>query len=157
MYTDNSWTKTNGILDAKGITMDLKDFVAISLEQIIDGVKIAQENSKEAGALINPHSLFIFTDNRGEDTEHIFSLSERTVEFDVAVTAIEEDKAKGGFGLVVAGLIGAGVQGGFNTTNSIENRIRFSVPVYLPRQLDERIDKQPKPGWRNELSDVPGL
>ena len=88
--------------------------------------------------------LFVIKDNRGESIELKFSTSQQTVEFDIVVTAIDQDKTKGGLGIFVGG-VGVGVQGQIDALNSTVNRIRFSVPIYFPHQMDEHTENKPMP------------
>lgn len=53
------------------------------------------------------------------------------VHFDVALTAEEGTKTKGGIG-VVAGVFALGTQGAFNESSSAISRIQFKVPLLLP-------------------------
>lgn len=64
------------------------------------------------------------------DFEHHMLLT--NVEFDVAVTAEEAKGTKGGIG-VFMGSVGLGAQGQSETKNTSLGRIKFSVPVSLPR------------------------
>lgn len=55
-----------------------------------------------------------------------------TVEFDVAVVAVEEGEKKGGIGIMV-GSVGIGGQGKAATSNTSESRLKFTVPIILPQ------------------------
>jgi len=103
--------------------MELKDFVAETLNQIIDGVMIAQEHVKEKGAEIAPRGL------SGADREK----AARDVEFDVAVTQVEGSQAKASIGVLFTA-VGLGGQTGYEAKSSIVNRIKFSIPIVLPKQ-----------------------
>ena len=54
------------------------------------------------------------------------------LEFDVAVTATEGSEKKAGIGVAMA-MFGAGGQASSNTMNTSISRIRFTVPVILPK------------------------
>lgn len=54
------------------------------------------------------------------------------VDFDVAVTTVESEQSKGGAGIFVAGL-GLGGQIRSDAQNTVVSRIKFSVPIALPR------------------------
>jgi hypothetical protein len=117
--------------------MELKDFVAQSLHQIVQGVKEAQ--ATDTGAVINPR----IDDSSGSNPDalkkagRLFEVSSRLpieeVDFDVAVTVEESGQAGGkiGAGIKVLGLE-AGMSGASETRNSSVSRIRFSVLVKLP-------------------------
>ncbi len=96
----------------------LEDFIASTLEQIVAGVRRSQEPARQHGARINP--------------AHAAHGHSQAVEFDVAVTVSETEKVKSGIGVVVMGLLGAGVQGASESTNAAINRIRFKVFLDLP-------------------------
>lgn len=103
--------------------MDLKDFVAASLRQILDGV--AQAQAGENGANINAEGAGI------PDGKNVFSNGTygnfTIVEFDVAVSA--ETAGKGGANLQV---FGVGFEGGGEHRAGRANRISFAIPVRLP-------------------------
>lgn len=103
--------------------MDLEHFIAESLKQIIDGARSAQEHAREQGhgAKVNPFVKGITGASYIKD-----------VEFDVAVTIVQDDKKKKGGGLRVAGLV-IGAEGEAASTHESVSRIRFSIPVVLSR------------------------
>jgi hypothetical protein len=96
--------------------MDLEQFVQITLEQIIRGVKGAHLCAAEQAASINS------------------SGTSQVIEFDVAVTTTEDGQKKGAAGLLVLGM-GIGGQITSGTSASSISRVKFSVPVNLPVQL----------------------
>jgi len=140
----------------KAETIQLEDFVAESLSQIIKGVSSAQKSIKGSSALINPVGSFVFKDNRGKQLEFNFKPTPQVVEFDIAVTATSGDNAKGGIGVFI-GSVGLGVQAESNMINSIVNRIKFSIPIYLPQELDENTQNVPKPPSQHPARNIPGL
>jgi len=113
------------------IAMQLEDFVAETLKQIVNGVEVARAHAKEHGAEVNPVDLGL------RDKEKMALRNRRTgalikeVEFDVAVTVTEGKKTKGGIGVFAAG-IGVGAQGQSDAAKSSLSRIKFSVPLMLP-------------------------
>lgn len=110
--------------------MKLQDFVTETLKQIINGVKEAQAESKESGAVISPDSHLSYDNKKylfcsGKLVEH--------VEFDVAVTTSEAKETKAGLGIFVVG-IGVGARGKSDSSSISISRIKFSVPLVLPSQ-----------------------
>ncbi len=95
--------------------MQLKEFVSETLKQIVEGVKDAQQPAYIRGAVIAPYSDCL-----------------EKVEFDVAVTAVEKTEKEGKAGIIVWS-IGAGVRGEAESSTSTVHRIKFSVPVELPK------------------------
>ena len=127
--------------------MELKDFVAETLSQIIEGVRTAQAgedganvNAGMSGANFGGHLV-----NFGE-----FGVATR-VDFDVLVTA----ETKGGAGAKLS-VFGVGVEGGGGHTAGSANRISFSVPVRLPdgdRERENRINAERDAAWSRAESD----
>ena len=104
--------------------MELQDFIAETLKQIISGVRLAQESASELGAKINP---------RGGAMVEM-----RNVHFDVAVSTRKGGETKGGID-VFEGLVGAGgFQEQSDAADSAMSRIKFSVPLKLPVQPKAR-------------------
>jgi hypothetical protein len=97
--------------------MDLEQFVADSLAQIVQGVHKAQKAIEGTGAKINPADAARSPDE--------------FVEFDVAVTAAEE-KATGGKINVLTAVVGLNARGESNASNTTASRIKFKVLVKLP-------------------------
>ena len=110
--------------------MELKDFVAETLKQIIDGVRESQAYGSEHGAVVSPAQMFQLSSGQPGFTDG----SQRPVqpiEFDVAVTASEGTKTKGGIGVFMGG-VGLGSQGQSDAASRSVSRIRFTVPLVLP-------------------------
>jgi hypothetical protein len=113
--------------------VELKEFVTETLTQIIDGVKAAQEHAKGVGAAVSPKGLY--APKAGEKSWYAGQNATpvHMIEFDVAVSASSDDKAKGGAGLFV-GPVALGAQGETGTSSGTVSRIRFNVPMILPEQ-----------------------
>ena len=117
--------------------MELKEFVAETIIQIIDGIKSAQKYGTESGTEVIPSDPIVM-----QESIKGFALS-RTVrgapyyvnliEFDIAVTSHEGGEAKAGFGVFIAD-VGVGLKGKTDFTSSTANRIKFTIPVVIPRQ-----------------------
>ena len=119
--------------------MELDTFIEESLKQIIQGVKKAQvatsppnKNPREF-AHINPDIMYS-ADNapKGKYYASVYKDLVLFVEFDVAVTTDYKDEAKGGLGIKVFG-IGIGAGGSSAEGGSTVSRIKFQVPVRLPK------------------------
>lgn len=110
--------------------MELKDFVAETLKQIVAGVSSAQQDIKEKGATVNPHGIqmasgiLYATDRQNAN-------SVQMIDFDISLIATQDNELKGGIG-VFFGSIGLGAQGKSDTGSSATNRVKFSVPLKLP-------------------------
>lgn len=108
----------------------LDEFVASTLECIINGTVKAQENSKETGAKINPQPW----GNSGDKalTAQYVNTLIKEVEFNVAITKLEGSKTSGGIG-VMLGAFALGSQGKSSAETGSVSRIRFVVPIALTR------------------------
>ena len=116
--------------------MDLRTFISQSLQEIIVGVRSAQEYLVQhpTGAKVNPRGITALKkDSKG--TTQPFDMQTKLpvhqVEFDVAVTVAQASEGKAGGGLLVAGL-GIGGQKASSSESSSVSRIRFSVPIVWP-------------------------
>jgi hypothetical protein len=124
--------------------MDLEQFVETTLKQIISGVKKAQDATQIQGKhpseanVINPPVMYNadFAPNG-----KYFATQDRNlvhfVDFDVAVTADSHSKATGGVSLRIASM-GFGGEGGVTDRDSVVSRIKFQVPIILPRAQEEQ-------------------
>lgn len=113
--------------------MELKDFVSGTINQIIDGVICAQEHAKDVGATVNPDVLIRLDASASMTSDYDYGVNIHLIDFDVAVTATETSEAKGGLGIFIAPIT-AGAQTKLDYANSVVNRIKFVVPVVLPKQ-----------------------
>jgi len=113
--------------------MELKEFISETLIQVIDGVKIAQQYSKDNGALIAPNGDSYLVDSLGKTIKVSFNYDVQNVEFDVAITTSESSGGKGGAGVFVAG-ISLGAQVKTETVDQTLSHLKFTVPVCLPAQ-----------------------
>lgn len=111
--------------------MELKEFVAQTLIQIVEGVKDAQEKIKESGALINPKTFtgpgIVVDDSSSVNTVRNI----QNVKMNVAVTVTENAGNKSGIG-IVASVFKAGTLKEESDTNTTTSRIEFDVPVSFP-------------------------
>lgn len=105
--------------------MELHEFVRETLVQIINGIVEAQNNEtvRNNNASIVPYGV----------SSSDLKTANREIEFDVVVTAQTESSTKAGLGIFVGGL-GIGTQGKLGANDSLENRVKFSVPVLFPMQ-----------------------
>jgi hypothetical protein len=122
--------------------LNLKDFVANALAQIMDGVQTAQEHAAEIGAMVSSNNtLLVVKEGQPmiEWNEDGFGKIRRYgqyIDFDVAVTTTDTAKGKMGAGLFVASIsLGAQVEG--EIQNATISKISFSIPVFLREQTNE--------------------
>lgn len=95
--------------------MDLKEFVSETLRQVIEGVKDVQEIAAQNRAVVVPYYDY-----------------SKTVDYDVAVTAVEGKEAGAKAGISVWS-IGAGGNLKTESSNTTVSRIKFSIPLELPK------------------------
>ena len=112
--------------------MNLKEFVSVTIGQIIDAVQEikaekgnSRVNPKPRGGTLhsNLHQMGFIVSSANELIQQ--------VEFDVALTVTEEKENKGGIGIFVAG-VGIGGQRQSENSNSSVSRVKFKVPIALP-------------------------
>lgn len=116
--------------------MNLQTFISQTLIQIANGIREAEEQLTNAGAVVNPRHITGAGNNMSNVYGHIDTKSNspravHSVEFDVAVTAVKGEETKGGIG-VVMGAIGIGSQGRSEESNTSISRIKFKIPIALP-------------------------
>jgi hypothetical protein len=126
--------------------MELKDFISETLNQIVEGIVVAQKFGEERGALVNPNGL-IGLKEKADYWDKATGEAASRVEFDVAITAIEGKGTKGGVG-VFAGAIGLGSQGQSDSSKTTASHVKFSVPVHFPKS---RALKEFKPQKKDEV------
>jgi hypothetical protein len=122
--------------------VDLKDFVAGSLTQIVEGIQQAQKDAAGSGASISPTGSNIapradtprIKTETGEGYLH-------EVHFDVAVTVSDEPSAGAGAGVRVFGAK-LGAEDNVTYQSAAVSRIRFSVPVVWPGQSNPELEKR---------------
>ena len=100
--------------------MKVDEFVATSLEQIVEGVRRAQQAVDPMGGQVNPHYTSGMRDH---------------IEFDLAVTVEESTKTAGELGVSVWA-VKAGTGGASENRNASVSRLRFKVPVAYPIHHD---------------------
>jgi hypothetical protein len=111
--------------------MNLQDFITTALTEIVAGVAQAREAAKSHGASVGSMKLYGYTkENKIITDEHDHPVA--TVEFDIALAEASAKDAKGGIG-VYLGSVGLGSQVGSHGEASSNSRVKFSVPVVLPR------------------------
>ncbi|MBX2970875.1 MAG: hypothetical protein KF803_16025 [Cyclobacteriaceae bacterium] len=116
--------------------MKLDEFIFESIKQVIDGIDNAREYAETKGAKISGENLNFIGAKNGGGVVYMSQINNEIIEkidFDIAVVAKEGDKAKGGVGLFV-GAVGMGIQGHTESENSSMSRIKFSVPLHLPKK-----------------------
>ena len=115
--------------------MNIQDFIRASIVQIANGVREANQELKENGAIVNPQNL---VPNNGSsphygfisDTKEIARMVE-SIEFDIAVTTTESTEAGGGLSISVAA-VGMNLGGRGSDSNTSISRLKFRLPIAWP-------------------------
>lgn len=121
--------------------MELDEFITTTLKSIIKSVIDTMEFAESNGAIINPVIMEHVSDHDqttsiwrkdGQDgRRHITD-----VDFDIAVTASNEENSKIGGGLKIQ-VLNLGASTSENLSNETMSRIKFSLKFALPHQGDE--------------------
>ncbi len=114
--------------------MELKTFISQTLTEIIEGVKQAQEATKESGAIINP--------SQSKENYICEWNGNRTigdVQFSVGLKVEENENLNAKIG-VISGIFSFGAKGENQESTSANSNIKFSVPVALP--VDDNLKKK---------------
>ena len=105
--------------------MDLKDFVAVSIDQIFQGIKIAREKHEDVAPALR------WTSEKSNEARAQGNKPLDKIDFDIAVTTTEATTDKIAGGIKVLNIFGVGLDAskGQELQNSTVSRIKFSVPV----------------------------
>lgn len=124
--------------------MELKTFIRDAIVSIVEGVREAQESVVNSQPE-HPSSAMVvpFQHEHGKGGQHltdsIYHRLIQMVEFDVAVTAQSgtEGGVRGGI-KIFGGVLQLGGEKKESSGQTAVSRLRFSVPVVLPSQVDEK-------------------
>jgi hypothetical protein len=108
--------------------MDLKDFVCITLEQIVEGAALAQQSISTKGGIVNPSGLSYQRDGNWNNYTHAMP---QEVQFDVALTATDKKGTAEGVG-VFLGSISLGKKNESGVEQVAVTKVKFTVPLVLP-------------------------
>jgi hypothetical protein len=110
--------------------MELKEFVAETLVQIVDSIVATHSNIKDKGACVNPARLSSSSDDYILGTEDRLRLVS-TIDFEVSLTETEGKEAGARIG-VFFGSAGAAGKAKYETGSNAVNKVKFSIPILLP-------------------------
>lgn len=139
--------------------MELKEFIRTALTDIVSAIRETQEDVKEYATIAPLMTI-------GEKTSAILMKNGvahvSNIDFDVAITTETKENTenviKAGIKVVSAFNFGVGSKGDTAETSQSVSRIRFSIPILLPRSasLDEVVVKGGKTITRRELQNNSG-
>jgi len=116
--------------------MEIKEFVAETITQIIDGVRIAQDYAKTVGAVVNAGEKYgSYEEDQNEQAKFTSPLAQN-IEFEVYITTSDSTQVQKGLQVFFPPLK-SGLSATDKTAESSFNRILFNIPVAYPRQLND--------------------
>ena len=112
--------------------MDLQNFVASTLVQIVQGIKEAQRQLADTGARVNPgHAQAPGQSGRSALRDQGTWNETQDIAFDIAITAAEGSETGGVLGIrVLAAQIGGGRVA--TQESSGVSRVKFVIPLSMP-------------------------
>ena len=108
--------------------MELKDFVRVTLEQIVEGAALAQTAISAHGGIVNPSNMDFFKDGSRSVYRHAMP---QEVVFDVGLTSTDKSGSSEGIG-VFLGSISLGKKNDSGAEQVAVTKVRFTVPLVLP-------------------------
>jgi hypothetical protein len=108
--------------------MELKEFVKVTLEQIVEGAALAQQSIKAKGGIVNPSTMSFQKDGAWNNYSHAMP---QEVLFDVGLTSIDKSGSTEGIG-VFLGSISLGKKNDLGAEQVAITKVRFTVPLALP-------------------------
>jgi hypothetical protein len=122
--------------------MDVKDFVASTILQIMEGVASTQEAARALGGYVNPTaSTFV---QAGGKHIGVTATGQAIypIEFDIAVVVSGEGQVEAGGKLQVASIISIGGKGKSTDKQETTSRVKFSVSVTMPVDVDSTKERE---------------
>lgn len=115
--------------------MELDDFIAVTLSQIIKGVEKARKTTGLNDIGARPSASRINSSNTGDSDMLVTKggVVAQVVRFDVALTVTEHNGSNTKIGIVSGFFNGSGSTEDQNQNSSI-SRVQFSIPIVLPEK-----------------------
>jgi hypothetical protein len=108
--------------------VQLREFVKITIEEIVEGAAQAQASIKERGGIVNPSNMSFQKDGSWNNYQHAMP---QEVLFDVALTSTDKAGTTEGIG-VFLGSISLGKKNASDVEHVAITKVRFTVPLVLP-------------------------
>lgn len=110
--------------------MDLKDFIKITIVEISQGIKEAQDVTSDLGVIVNPEGMSV--GSKGDKIlRHDGWRYVQDLEINVAISVSEGEGTKAGLG-VVTGLFQGGASASNESANQTVSTVKLNIPVALP-------------------------
>jgi hypothetical protein len=119
------------------ITMELKDFIAQTISQIMEGVKESQELAHQSGGAVNPKGQMYLVEDAAPFMDKGTTRIGDFMHFDVAVEVTEGKAKSGGAKISVPTIGGLGGELNEETRNKSISRVSFRIPVIFPKSKYE--------------------
>lgn len=108
--------------------MELKDFVRITIEEIVEGAASAQKAITSKGAMVNPAGVQFQKDGSWNTYKDAMP---QNVEFDVALTSTDKKGTAEGVGVFLGG-VSLGKKNESGVEQVAVTKVKFSIPIILP-------------------------
>ncbi len=127
--------------------MDLKDFIKEAIKDITGAINEINDELELHGTVVNPRSVSLakgsiidnfygYMSNEGKSKNGTSRRHVHLISFDVAVSSTVKKDGSVGIGVNVAGFK-LGADGDDTAENSKNSRLKFSIPVALPTEIDK--------------------
>ena len=113
--------------------MELKDFIAQTISQIMEGVKESQELADKVGGAVNPKGQAYLTAESAPFMDKETTRIGDFIHFDVEVEVIEGKGESGGAKISIPSVGGFGGKLSRKRQNRSINRVNFRLPVIYPK------------------------
>ena len=113
--------------------MELKDFIAQTISQIMEGVKEAQKLAEQVGGAVNPKGQIYLTVESAPFMDKETTRIGDFIHFDVEVEVTEGKAESGGAKISILSVGGFGGKLSRKRQNKSINRVSFRLPVIYPK------------------------
>ena len=119
--------------------MELKDFVKETLVQIVRGVDDANIALSDKTAFVASTNIKTNKDIKGTVDKKGRTHYVTDVDFDVAINIQNTKTKESGVGVEILSVLNVGGKGGSESTNISTSRIKFSLPLALPTEPEDKL------------------
>jgi hypothetical protein len=113
--------------------MELKDFIAQTISQVMEGIKEAQDLTEKVGGSVNPKGQIYSNAESAPFQDKETTRIGDFIYFDVAVEVTEGKAESGGAKISIPTLGGLGGKLSGKMENRLINRVKFRLPVIYPK------------------------
>jgi hypothetical protein len=113
--------------------MELKDFIAQTISQVMEGVNEAQKLAEKVGGAVNPKGQLYLTADSAPFMDKETTRIGDFINFDVAIEVNEEKEESGGAKISVPSIGGFGGKLFRKRQNKSMSRVNFRLPIIYPK------------------------